>query len=1707
MRKLGSGIIGRVGALAIGVVTVLGGCGDNGVLPIDAPDIDAAIDAALPPAQLSISPLTSDFGSVTVGMASSASFTVSNTGGITSGSISAQIMGAAASNFSIETNSCTTLAPNATCTIAVSFAPASPGGKTANLSVSATPGGSVSSSINGTGVGIGNLTISPSSNAFGNVVVGATSATTATFTVTNTGGTPTGALVVTAGGSDPGDFVTQSDTCGGVMVPAAGTCVITVSFQPGSAGAKSASFQITGAPGGTVNAAVSGTGLAQALLAINPTLVDFGSVVTGGMSSNQTFTVTNTGGVASGTLTPALSGTDATHFTIVSGNCGAALNPNSSCNVTLQFRPTSTGAKAAQLAVSATPGGTANATVQGTGLAPGQISINPSSFPFADTTVGQVSASQMFTVTNNGGAPTGALSTALGGGDPTQFTVVASSNGCQGVVLQPAGICTIAITFSPTAGGAKTATLAVSGTPGGIATAGLNGNAIPDALLTITPASFDFGSVGTGTVTAFQTFTIRNTGGQMSGVPAVALNGPQAAQFFHVSACAAALAPNATCTVQVRFQPNINGNAVGQLDVSATPGGAVSAGVFGQGVDPAALSVSPTTINMNVLPLGGNNGNGPNGETLLGEATMRSFTVTNGGTEPTGTITFMKTGTNQADYTFTHNCTTLPAGMTCTVIVTFTPSAAGVRTASIAASATPGGSAAVAFTGTALPRLELLTPATNPFAFNPAVINTTAPQSVTVTFRNNTRSTQTLTRTLANTSTTPGGGAALDFQLNGGSCGATLLSDISCTVQVEFEPDTIGNKMGSLTYAIGGGGANNTAVQSYTGTGVDSMIITAMTTANFGNVARGAASSTLTFVVSNPAGSPTTGAIGTTMSTNRFQVMSDGCAGQVLTGGGAPCFITVMFLPIANGTITAALTVTGLPGGTTSITLTGTGVDPAQLAFTPSPTLAFGNVFSGETSDLIVRVDNTGGVPSGNVQYNKSGTDAGLYTLQQGAAQANDCGPTNTAPIAALGFCNIRVRFSPTGLTFGTKNNATLSISASPGQLVAQTIAITGTSVSTISITTPAANPFVFPTQNQGQTASQTFTVRNDSNTTVSVTNAVINPVVTDTTISMNNCTVPLTTGARTCTIVVQVSSATAGFFARTLQVNSPAGTATRALEATVRTSPNVQWDPGTAFDFGSTLSAATNGQTHVFTLRNTGEATSGALTISVTDAANYTLTNSGAGSCSLVAAGLPGGASCTVSVQYTPATGAPSGVQAAMVVAMNAGGAPANQNITGTEMPAGSLVLTLTPGLPPAAVFSPTIIGNVSATQSFTLQNTSNGTLNFTVGTTGQFARNGGDCAGSLLSGNSCTILVQFAPNTTNGTKNGTVTVDDTGSTNDPYGTLTGLAQTQAAITGVGNLTFPDTAVLRTSQMTLTLTNTGDVTSGVITQSAVGGPDGLRFSKTGCTAALLPGTSCDLVVTFAPTTTTLHTASFTVSATAGLGLTTVTLLGTGVVDASIGITPQTPQTTGPRPVGGNAVGFTTYTITNGGAVPSGNLTVTLGDLVNFSILAPVGGDCVLGTPMAAFSTCTVRVAFAPKSLGMKTTTVVASGPPANPSSAAGGALTGMATPAVTVNPTTQGFGTVLRGTMGPVHTFTFTNDADVTTGLLYTTLAGPDFAQYSIVDDDCTGTAQAAHASCAVMVQFTPAAGTTVGTKNATLTVSGVPGDSATATLSGMTN
>jgi hypothetical protein len=145
-------------------------------------------------------------------------------------------------------------------------------------------------------------------------------------------------------------------------------------------------------------------------------------------------------------------------------NCASqTLAVGSSCSVQMNFAPTATGARSGQLTIYANvPGGQTAVTLYGTGTTAAAIVMTPLTLNFASTIVNQTAASQSITVSNTGGN-SATLTAPVLGGNVGDFALY--SNTC-GATLAPGTGCTLTITFTPTASGARSATISLTDNAG-----------------------------------------------------------------------------------------------------------------------------------------------------------------------------------------------------------------------------------------------------------------------------------------------------------------------------------------------------------------------------------------------------------------------------------------------------------------------------------------------------------------------------------------------------------------------------------------------------------------------------------------------------------------------------------------------------------------------------------------------------------------------------------------------------------------------------------------------------------------------------------------------------------------------------------------------------------------------------------------------------------------------------------------------------------------------------------------------------------------------------------------------------------------------------------------------------------------------------------------------------------------------------------------
>jgi hypothetical protein len=422
------------------------------------------------PSTLAINPSTQIFTSI-VGQPVTWTFNVSNSGGSPTGTLAATIS-AGGPDFAITSNDCVVALPSlGVCKIQVTFTPVAAGPKNGTLTVAdATPGSlPATATLTGTGIADKQVVITPATSDFGSVKIPAVKTTA--FTMTNNGGTATDIVALAASDAT---FVIASDLCSGRPLAAKGSCTFAVTFTPaGAAGLKQAMVNATQPSDGAIlaSAAVSGTVVAAdsvAKLVFSPPTLDFGTTGVGVSVGPYTFTVTNTGGTATGALsvvkndsTSSVGG--ASQFSYTS-TCTGALAAGASCQLVVTFTPTIDRSASAVLTVSDNLGtASAYGTVTGialpipnVGVSCGTGATDATSFRFPATVVGQSSDPVVCTISNNNGTSGGETPQATGAITPTvtgPFSV--GTNNCT-ASLAPGLTCTMTLVFTPTAKGEAT---------------------------------------------------------------------------------------------------------------------------------------------------------------------------------------------------------------------------------------------------------------------------------------------------------------------------------------------------------------------------------------------------------------------------------------------------------------------------------------------------------------------------------------------------------------------------------------------------------------------------------------------------------------------------------------------------------------------------------------------------------------------------------------------------------------------------------------------------------------------------------------------------------------------------------------------------------------------------------------------------------------------------------------------------------------------------------------------------------------------------------------------------------------------------------------------------------------------------------------------------------------------------------------------------
>ena len=404
---------------------------------------------------------------------------------------------------------------------------------------------------------------------------------------------------------------------------------------------------------------------------VSPSSLSFPTQVLGTTSAPQTVTLTN-GAPNSLTISSiAITGTNLNDFQIQNNTCGSALSGNASCTVQVVFKPTSVNNRTATLTFTdSAPGGTQTVALSGVATA---VNLSPTSLTFASQTVGTTSPAQVITLTNESGGSTVTItSLTITGTNSTDF---AQTNTC-GTSVLPLKSCTISVTFTPTATGARTATVSVADNAGSSPqTAALSGTGT--ANVTLTPAALTFTAQVLKTSSPPQVVTLKNGGTTALTISNVAISGTNATDFSQTNNCGTSVAGGASCTINVTFKPTSINHRVATLTVTDGAGSQTTS-LSGTGT---AASISPKKLTFA-------------SQTVGTTSTPQVITLTNASGGTAITITALTiAGADPGDFAQTNTCgTSVPPLKSCTISVTFTPTVTGNRAATVSITDNAGAS-------------------------------------------------------------------------------------------------------------------------------------------------------------------------------------------------------------------------------------------------------------------------------------------------------------------------------------------------------------------------------------------------------------------------------------------------------------------------------------------------------------------------------------------------------------------------------------------------------------------------------------------------------------------------------------------------------------------------------------------------------------------------------------------------------------------------------------------------------------------------------------------------------------------------------------------------------------------------------------------------------------------------------------------------------
>ena len=258
-----------------------------------------------------------------------------------------------------------------------------------------------------------------------------------------------------------------------------------------------------------------------------------------------------------------------------------------------------------------------------------------------------------------------------------------SGNTLSPVSVTPSAACTLTVEFSPATAGNYQDNIVITPSVNPFSVSAsfeITGEGMPttpvlSVLNNITV--LDFVDVASNTTSAAEIITLQNRGGTPLNLSAVSVSGTDAGQFLIDTGCSntTTLLTGETCTLAVNFAPVSEGSKSASLTINSD-GGSKSINLTGTSLGPE-IELSKLSLDF--------------GFVQINETVTDGFNVTNRGVAELEITSIVITGADAADFVQTNSCpsvNTYPAqpltqNSACVIIVAFTPTSAGVKTATL----------------------------------------------------------------------------------------------------------------------------------------------------------------------------------------------------------------------------------------------------------------------------------------------------------------------------------------------------------------------------------------------------------------------------------------------------------------------------------------------------------------------------------------------------------------------------------------------------------------------------------------------------------------------------------------------------------------------------------------------------------------------------------------------------------------------------------------------------------------------------------------------------------------------------------------------------------------------------------------------------------------------------------------------------------------